>query len=232
MLWLIREHLPSLEEKQSGSGRSAYAREPFLRAFLARSFFRITTTEDLRKRLMADPNLRQIAGFRKIPSAATFSRRMATLAATPLVTRALNTMTTQYPEGRIVGHISRDLTAIPVREKPANKKRAVVLKPEPKRKRGRHRKGESRPVKKLERQLRMKPGKAVAELDSACAWGCKKNSQGNISFWKGYKLHLDVTDRGIPVTALVTGANVHDSQLAIPTFGSRKKIFDANTYKI
>jgi len=30
------------------------------------------------------------------------------------------------------------------------------------------------------------------------------------------QLHLDVTDRGIPVWAVVTGANVHDSQVAIP----------------
>lgn len=31
-----------------------------------------------------------------------------------------------------------------------------------------------------------------------------------------YKHHLDVTDIGIPVAAVVTGANVHDSQVAIP----------------
>ena len=62
----------------------------------------------------------------------------------------------------------------------------------------------------------MKPGKALRELDTQCAWGCKKNSQGNVSFWKGYKLHLDVSDLGIPITATVTGANVHDSQVAIP----------------
>lgn len=62
----------------------------------------------------------------------------------------------------------------------------------------------------------MKPGKAFKELDSACAWGCKKNSQGKKQYWKGYKLHLDVTDLEIPVTAIVTGANVHDSQPAIP----------------
>jgi hypothetical protein len=37
-----------------------------------------------------------------------------------------------------------------------------------------------------------------------------------VSFWKGYKLHLDVTDMGISVTAVVTGVNIHDSQLAIP----------------
>jgi hypothetical protein len=58
---------------------------------------------------------------------------------------------------------------------------------------------------------------ALSALNTLCCWGCKRNSQGNVSFWKGYKLHLDVTDMGIPVTAVVTGANVHDSQLAIPT---------------
>jgi hypothetical protein len=29
-------------------------------------------------------------------------------------------------------------------------------------------------------------------------------------------LHLDVSDTGFPLTAVVTGANVHDSQFAIP----------------
>jgi hypothetical protein len=219
MLRVIDEFLPPLSDNRSVMGRPAFGLEPFIRAFLARSFFRIATVDDLRKRLMADPNLRRMVGFVKVPSAATFSRRMAALAAMPLVTRALNDMVTHYHEGRIVGHISRDSTAIPVREKPVDRKRAVVILEKPKRKRGRPRKGEIRPAKKLrrlERQLGMKPGKAIAELDSACAWGCKKNSQGNVSFWKGYKLHLDVTDLGIPVTAVVTGANVHDSQLAIP----------------
>jgi hypothetical protein len=37
-----------------------------------------------------------------------------------------------------------------------------------------------------------------------------------VSFWKGYKLHLDISDTGFPLTAVVTGANVHDSQPAIP----------------
>jgi len=55
----------------------------------------------------------------------------------------------------------------------------------------------------------------LKELNTGCRWGCKTNSQGNITTWKGYKLHLDVTDQGIPVTAVITGANVHDSQVAI-----------------
>jgi hypothetical protein len=53
---------------------------------------------------------------------------------------------------------------------------------------------------------------SIDGLNKNCAWGCKKNSQGNVMFWKGYKLHLDLTDTGFPIT----GANVHDRQLAIP----------------
>lgn len=219
MLRVVEEHLPALENTGSGMGRPAYENMPFFRAFLGMSFFRVASIDALRNRLMTDPNLRRICGFLAVPSLATFSRRFAEFAARPLATRALNDMVAQYHEGRIVGHISRDSTAITVRAKPVNKKRDVAIPVGPKRKRGRPRKGDVRPAKqpgRLERQLKMKPGKALKELDTECAWGCKKNSQGNVSFWKGFKLHLDVTDLGIPVTAVVTGANVHDSQLAIP----------------
>lgn len=216
-LRLLSQYLPAIERARAATGRPAYEQEPFLRAFLAKSFFRISSTEDLRNRLIADPNLRMICGFNEIPSAATFSRRLAVLAKQAVPTRMLNELGADFYRDRIVGHISRDSTAIAAREAPVNKKRDVA--PRVKRKRGRPRKGEQRPAKKqsrMEQQLRMKPGKAVDELDRACAWGCKTNSQGNVTFWKGYKLHLDVTDQGIPVTAVVTGANVHDSQAAIP----------------
>ncbi len=43
----------------------------------------------------------------------------------------------------------------------------------------------------------------------------KKSSEGCQEYWRGYKLHLDVADGQIPITALLTGAGVHDSQLAI-----------------
>jgi len=128
----------------------------------------------------------------------------------------LETMVRKVHEGRVVGHISRDSTAIIAREKPVNKKQEV--KPA-KRKVGRPKKGESKQEKKLKRlarQLKMKAQESIKELNQDCAWGCKKNSQGNVQFWKGYKLHLDVTDMGIPVSAVVTGANVHDSQASLP----------------
>jgi Transposase DDE domain len=44
----------------------------------------------------------------------------------------------------------------------------------------------------------------------------KKDSKGNTMYWTGYKLHLDVVCGCIPVSALVTSASVHDSQVAIP----------------
>jgi transposase len=44
----------------------------------------------------------------------------------------------------------------------------------------------------------------------------KTNSKGHQQYWRGYKLHLDVADGQIPISALLTGASVHDSQAAIP----------------
>jgi hypothetical protein len=219
MLRIIEDHLPNCVHSGSGLGRPAYAMVPFRRAFLARSFFRIPSMDDLRKRLHNDPNLRMICGFDQVPSLATFSRRLSAESDKASMTKTLNSMARSFHEGKIVGHISRDSTAIPAREKPTDTKAAVALPQTGKPKTGRPRKGESPPEKKptrLNRQIRMKPGKSLSELNMQCSWGCKKNSQGNAAFWRGYKLHLDITELGVPVTAIVTGAKVHDSQLAIP----------------
>jgi len=34
--------------------------------------------------------------------------------------------------------------------------------------------------------------------------------------WVGFKLHLDVSDRGFPLSAFTSSASLHDSQAAIP----------------
>ena len=44
----------------------------------------------------------------------------------------------------------------------------------------------------------------------------KKNAQGYKISWKGYKLHLDTACCGVPISAVLTGANVHDSRVALP----------------
>ncbi|MEN6477920.1 MAG: transposase [Rectinema sp.] len=219
ILRVIEEHLSAPCSTASKFGRPAYQSNPFIRAFLAKAFFRILTTDDLRKRLLADPNLRMICGFTKVPSLPTFSRRMSLLSESFGMAQSLEAMATDYYAGKIVGHISRDSTAIAAREKPCNKKSEVAISKPVNYRRGRPRKGEERPQKALPaiaQQTTMPLEEALKTLDTRCAWGCKKNSQGNSSYWKGYKLHLDVTDCGIPISAVVTGANVHDSQVAIP----------------
>ena len=126
-------------------------------------------------------------------------------------------MVKDYYKDKSVDSVARDSTAISAREKPVNKKKDV--KPLPQRKRGRPKKGQELKKKSLtvlEEQKALPLAEARGLLPTCCAWGCKKNSQGNLSYWKGHKLHLDVTEEGIPVSAITTGANVHDSQCAIP----------------
>jgi len=218
MLRVVEEHLPGVETGYRGRGRPPIDDLPICRAFLAKSFFQLETTSELLNRLRSDSSLRRICGFTLVPSAATFSRRLQRYSEQHVMEQTLHRMVGDYHRGLLVGHVNRDSTAIVAREKPKNKKREV-RPPKAKRKRGRPRKGESRATKKIKRLVRqksMRAAKALRELDHECAWGCKRNSQGNVQFWKGYKLHVDVTDMGIPVTAVVTAANVHDSQVAIP----------------
>ena len=57
----------------------------------------------------------------------------------------------------------------------------------------------------------------LAELPRECSLGVKKSSKGYRQYWRGFKLHWDVADGGrIPISCLLTGASVHDSQVAIP----------------
>jgi len=219
ILRVVEDALPHLEEQRAVTGRRAFAIQPFIRAFIAKSFFKLITNRDLILRLKSDSSLRRICNFSKIPSEATFSRRFEKIAASHTIDQTINNVVEQYLEDRIIGHISRDSTAIPAREKPINKKKDVKNADKPRRKRGRPKKGEVIPPKedvRLTKQLSQPPGKSLKDLNKTCAWGGKKDSKGKTHFWSGYKLHLDVTDSGIPVTAVVTGANVHDSQLAIP----------------
>jgi transposase len=218
-LRVIEENVPLRDQLYQGRGRIPYRDLPFFRAFIGKSFLQIPTTEKLIERLHADGNLRRICGFTRVPSAPSFSRRFSRFADTAVMDQTLNLMVGMHLKDHLVGHILRDSTAIEAREKPRNAKKDVAPKAEKPRKRGRPRKGEPKAEKKANRiatQARQKASAALSALNTVCCWGCKRNSQGNVSFWKGYKLHLDVTDMGIPVTAVVTGANVHDSQLAIP----------------
>ncbi|MDX9797066.1 MAG: transposase [Arcobacteraceae bacterium] len=215
LLRVLEEFIPKVQRPSFTVGRKAYDDLAMLRSSLAKQFFEIDTVSSLRNRLLSDSTLRQICGFIEVPSESTFSRRFSYYAQQKLMEKTLGPLVTNYMEGRIVGHICRDSTAIEAREKATNTKKEV----KPKGKRGRPKKGSKPKIKEqtiLEKQVSQSLEHSLSELNRECSWGCKLNSQGNRNYWKGYKLHLDVTDFGLPISAVVTAANVHDSQVAIP----------------
>ena len=43
-----------------------------------------------------------------------------------------------------------------------------------------------------------------------------KNAKGYTESWNGYKLHLDTSDCGVIISAIINSASVHDSQVSRP----------------
>ena len=198
-------------------GRPLKDRAALARAFIAKAVFNIPMTDMLIERLGVDKTLRRLCGWQRlgaVPSEATFSRAFAEFSDSALPSRMHEALIKRTHEERLVGHISRDATAIEAREKPLK----VAAPENPKRKRGRPRKGEERPreVRRLERQPGMSLSSMLTDLPRHCAVGTKRNAKGYKTSWTGYKLHLDVADGDIPVSCLLTSASLHDSQVAIP----------------
>jgi hypothetical protein len=214
----VEEHVPRNVRRYRYPGRKPLDRQACARAFVAKAIYRYPTTIDLRRALLSAGNLRQICGFATsddIPSEPTLSRAFAEFAASNLGNRVHDTLVEEYLAEELVGHISRDSTAIIGREKPVKK----VKEPKKPRKRGRPAKGEQREPaaeKRLDRQVRQSAEEAIRELPVACDRGTKKDAKGYKTSWNGYKLHLDTNDIGLPISALVTSASLHDSQAAIP----------------
>lgn len=204
-------------------GRPPSERAALARAFVAKAVFNVPTTALLIDRLAADKTLRRLCGWERVssmPSEATFSRAFAEFAASALPTRLHEAMIAATHEDRLVGHISRDSTAIDAREKPVPPPSPIPAPasepaPTPKRRR----KGEAPPAKEpraIERQVSMSLAEMLAALPVQCAKGVKRNAKGFKESWVGYKLHLDVADGGIPISAILTAASVHDCQVALP----------------
>jgi len=187
--------------------------------FIAKAVFNIPTTSLLIEMLSADKTLRRLCGWQRagaVPSESTFSRAFAEFAASALPSRLHEALIQDTHADRLVGHISRDSTAIEAREKPA---KSGSPAPAPKPRRGRPRKGEIRPApppSRIERQRGMTLAAMLADLPRACDVGAKRNAKGFKETWIGYKLHIDSADGEIPISCVLTAASVHDSQVAIP----------------
>lgn len=199
-------------------GRPAQDRTAIARAFVAKMVYNMTTTRALLDRLATDSALRRICGWERksdVPDEWTFSRAFTEFSNARLPERVHAALIQKSYTGEIVGHISRDSTAIEAREKPV--KKVVVEKVAAKR--GRPKQGEARvkPQKRIEKQAAGWPlAEMIEDLPTACDVGTKQNSKGHKTSWIGYKLHLDVADGGIPVSGVLTSASTHDSQVAIP----------------
>jgi hypothetical protein len=174
-------------------------------------------------RLRVDEALRQFCGWRSaaaVPHESKFSRAFAEFAAgqLPQHLHAALIEATQRP--RLIGHIARDSTAIPARERfreTARQARRAAKKSKSKRPQGSFAKAKaSERGTRVQQQRHQKLAAMLAGLPQQCDIGVKKNSQGHEQFWRGYKLHLDVADGQLPVSAVLTSASLHDSQVAIP----------------
>ena len=209
----VEQHLPCCRTLR---GRPQQDRAALARAFIAKAVFQIDTTRALRERLANDRALRRLCGWesiRALPSEATFSRAFAEFAEGALPSRLHEALITDTMQDQLVGHVSRDATAIDGREKASPKPQQPA-----KRKRGRPRKGEERPKEpsRLERQQEMTLPEMLADLPQSCDVGTKRNAKGYQESWIGYKLHIDAADGGIPLSCILTSASANDSQVAIP----------------
>ena len=174
----IEEHIPNYY----GLGRPKSDRVAIARSLIA--IYDISTTIMLIDRLESDQSLRRICGWERknyIPSESTFSRAFAEFSTSQILEQIHESLIKDRYEDEIVGHLSRDSTAIESREKPVKK----VKDNKPKRKRGRPKKGEEviKKPTRLERQTKMNVTEMLDDLPKNCDIGCKKNSKGHTETW-------------------------------------------------
>jgi hypothetical protein len=256
----VEEHI---EGGWCGFGRPPRERCDLARAFVAKAVLGFEKTREIIERLEVDSRLKRICGFsmyKALPSEATFSRAFAEFANLRVAQRTHEALIEAALGNQLIGHVSRDSTAIHARESVHTppKKEAIAVPPNPiealcetiaqqtkentmsapqqpctaeaaprpnaavsapVRRRGRPKKGETRPAPplgKLALQRQQALPEMLAAIPKACDIGTKKNAKGLKESWKGYKLHLDTADCGVPLNALVSSASMHDSLAAIP----------------
>lgn len=201
-------------------------REEIARAFIAKSVYNFQTTRDLIDRLHCDRVLRIVCGWRyknDIPSESKFSRVFKELSEMQIAQKAHEQFVKEYLSDKTFFYNAIDSTKIPLRQKPVK-----IKKEKPKlKKRGRPKKGEIRePIRPtiLEQQQEMQSVEEKLTLVSTdCGVGIKQNSKGNREIWIGAKLHISAVDRDIPITEFYSGANVHDSSVALPLMQETSK---------
>ena len=164
-VWEVLRIEEKVHYELASTGRRPRDRGAIARAFVAKSCLKIPTTTALIDRLRVDSMLRRLCGFEQrkdIPSEPTFSRAFAEFSETQLGQRVHEDLVKHVYETEIVGHISRDSTAIEAREKPLKK---VPVKKERTCKKGRPKTGEERHPKERTRLEKQSQPKICTVLD-------------------------------------------------------------------
>jgi Transposase DDE domain/Transposase domain (DUF772) len=205
---------------RNSQGRPRQKRSALAAAFLAKSIYGFTHTRQLIEQLQTNAQLRRCCGWRhasQVPHEATFSRAFAEFARTHLAQHLHTALIEKTQSTRLIGHLSRDSTAIPVRERLSKKvkkrqaqKAQRKLRRKPRQSRARQR------GTLIQRQRGMTLKQMLDTLSTECDGAVKVSSKGQAEYWRGFKLHLDVADGQIPISAVLTSASVHDVNVAIP----------------
>ena len=204
-------------------GRPKRDRSLLARAFIVKEVLGLLFVKDLIIYLNADPFLKRICGWytKKLPCEATFSnafRDFVKINLAEKVHKILLSENLKQCENMI---FCRDSTDIPAREKAViTQKKAVKKYPV-----GRPRKNEVREKKEtvISRQMTETLEKSLSLIPKHCNYG-KKKKDGKSYSWKGYKFHLDTTEKGIPIAGILSSASESDFNVAIPLHKKSQRI--------
>lgn len=232
-------------------GRKRSDRLTLAYSFIAKCVLNIPTTKALIERLAIDATLRRIVGYetkKHVPNESTFSRAFAEFATMQLFDQLHGIVIKEHLGEELLDNINRDATAIEAREKPDKERMRQLKETKAKKaakkkaggkKRGRPRKQEAtesnapatKELSVMEKQRTQSLTENLQNMSTVCDVGTKCNAQGFKNSWKGYKLHIDTNSFGVPISAILTSASVHDSQVAIPlTQKSKERV--TNLYDI
>jgi hypothetical protein len=101
-------------------GRPVKDRQALAAAFLAKAIYGLETTRQLLERLRIDRQPRCLCGWNnawQLPHESTFSRAFAEFTSSELPQRLHAALIEYTQQGRLIGHIARDSTAIEARER-------------------------------------------------------------------------------------------------------------------
>lgn len=123
-----------------------------------------------------------------VPDEATFSRAFAEFSQAKLAERVHEALVKDYLGGALIGHISRDGTAIEAREKPAKKAQAPKAPKSKKARCGQKKRIQvaAPKVNRIRQQRTQSLPEMLHDLPSVCDRGTKCHAQGYKNSWNGY----------------------------------------------